>query len=80
MTHLQGMTEEEDDDLFTQIERRLRYTVKEANKRYWVGDNFNGYDEFKCTEELSFNEFREIDIRGCFHPHELKLPRSRRTR
>ena len=59
MTHLQGMPEEEDDDLFTQIERRLRYTVKEANKRYWVGDNFNGYDEFKCTEELSFNEFRD---------------------
>ena len=41
------------------IEQRLWHAVKEANKQYWVSDNFNGFDEFKCAEELSFNEFRD---------------------
>ena len=42
----------------TDIEERLDWAMSETQKWYWVADNFNGRDEFKCTEELTFEEFR----------------------
>ena len=42
-----------------EIANRVEWAVNEAHKMYWVGDNFNGRDEFICSQELSFNEFRD---------------------
>ena len=38
---------------------RFEEALEKAHNLYWVADNFNGRDEYRCSNELSFEEFRD---------------------